>query len=83
MHPIRSFALLTLLVVLGSALAACAPGTPAVTSTQLNLYGFPEYIPEKLIDGFERETAITVHYETYSTNEEMLAGIRPNLANMI
>ena len=74
MHPLRSFALLMLLAIFGGALAACAPST--VTSTELNLYGFPEYIPEKLIDEFERETEITVNYATYSTNEEMLAGLQ-------
>lgn len=40
---------------------------------ELLLFGWSEYIPEAVIDGFKKETGITVHYETYASNEEMLS----------
>jgi spermidine/putrescine transport system substrate-binding protein len=49
------------------ALAAQKPGK------DLTLFGWSEYIPEAVIDGFSKETGITVHYETYASNEEMLS----------
>lgn len=67
---------LLLFVILINSLAACAPKGPTVTSTELNLYGFSEYVPEDVISGFEQATGIMVNYETYSTNEELLAGLK-------
>lgn len=75
MHK-RLLALSLLLVLFSGTLAACAPKTPEVTSTELNLYGFTEYVPEEVIAGFEKDTGIKVNYQTYSTNEEMLAGLK-------
>lgn len=64
------------LVILALMLSSCAPSAPAVTSSELNLYAFSEYVPEALIAGYERETGVKVNLETYATNEEMLAGLR-------
>lgn len=64
------------LVILAVMVASCAPPTVAVTSSELNLYAFSEYIPDALIAGYERETGVKVNLETYATNEEMLAGLR-------
>ncbi len=72
MYKIRSISCLIMLVLL---ISACAPSAPAVMSTELNVYGFSEYIPEELIAGFEKETGVKINYETYATNEEMLAGL--------
>ncbi|MGB7295340.1 MAG: spermidine/putrescine ABC transporter substrate-binding protein, partial [Candidatus Aminicenantales bacterium] len=47
------------------------PG-PEVTSKELNLLGWTEYVPEGLIKGFEAEFGVTVTYDAYSSNEEML-----------
>lgn len=66
------------LVLLSGMLSACAPKTPDTASKELNLYGFSEYIPEDLINGFEEETGVTVNYESYATNEEMLEGLKNN-----
>lgn len=63
------FAILTL------AIASCAPSTPAVTSSELNLYAFSEFVPAALIAGFEQETGVKINLDTYATNEEMLAGL--------
>jgi spermidine/putrescine transport system substrate-binding protein len=55
-----------------AATAALAP----VTSKELNLYGWSEYIPEALIKGFEQEYGVQVHYDAYSSNEEMVAKLQ-------
>jgi spermidine/putrescine transport system substrate-binding protein len=41
--------------------------------TELNLFAWSEYVPQGVIDGFTKETGIRVNYETYASNEEMLA----------
>jgi len=40
---------------------------------QLNLFGWSEYVPQAVIDGFTAETGVKVNYETYASGEEMLA----------
>ena len=52
---------LCLLLALGL-LTACVgvSASPNLTSTQLNLYGFSEYVPADLMAGFETEDAIGV-----------------------
>jgi spermidine/putrescine-binding protein len=44
-----------------------------VTSTELNLFVWTEYIPQEMIDCFEEKYGVTVNREEYSTNEEMYA----------
>jgi spermidine/putrescine transport system substrate-binding protein len=63
-RPIRRFAgALALVVGLGgSALAE-----------ELNLFAWSEYVPQAVLDGFTEETKIQVNYESYASNEEMLA----------
>jgi spermidine/putrescine transport system substrate-binding protein len=39
----------------------------------LNLFAWSEYVPQAVIDGFTKETGIQVNYESYASNEEMLA----------
>ena len=58
-----------------SVLAACALVAVAVSSAkeELNLFGWSEYIPQDVIDGFTKETGIKVNFETFASNEEMLA----------
>lgn len=40
---------------------------------RLNLYAWSEYVPQTVIDAFEKETGVRVSMETFSSNEEMLA----------
>jgi spermidine/putrescine transport system substrate-binding protein len=40
---------------------------------ELNLFAWSEYVPQSVIDGFTAETGIPVNYETYASNEELLA----------
>jgi spermidine/putrescine transport system substrate-binding protein len=40
---------------------------------EINLFAWSEYVPQAVIDGFTEQTGIRVNYETYASNEEMLA----------
>ena len=59
--------------------AAAAPAAAAKAEEakplpkELNLFAWSEYVPQGVIDGFQKETGIKVNYETYASNEEMLA----------
>ncbi len=46
------------------------------TSTELNLYGWSDYVPQQLLDDFTAQYGIKVNYDTYSSNEEMLAKLQ-------
>jgi spermidine/putrescine-binding protein len=57
--------------------ATAAPAQPAApTSKELNLYGWSDYVPQQLLDDFTAKYGIKVNYDTYSSNEEMLAKIQ-------
>lgn len=48
-------------------------GSTGLTAAELNLFGWSEYVPQDVLDGFTRETGIKVNFETYASNEEMLS----------
>jgi spermidine/putrescine-binding protein len=48
----------------------------APTSKTLNLYAWSDYVPQQLLDDFTAKYGITVNYDTYSSNEEMLAKLQ-------
>src|SRR5262245_63542567 len=54
---------------------------PASAAEELNLFAWSEYGPQSLLDGFTQETGIPVNYETYASNEEMLAKLVSGAAN--
>jgi spermidine/putrescine transport system substrate-binding protein len=64
-----------LLAALVSSFAAGAAG-----AAELNLFAWSEYIPQSVLDGFTKETGIEVNYETYASNEEMLAKLMSGAA---
>ena len=49
--------------------AAAAPAEEKV----LNIYNWPDYVPEGMIAAFEQETGIKVNYDTFETNEALHA----------
>jgi len=53
--------------------AALAAVLPARAAQELNLFGWSEYVPQAVLDGFTKETGIKVNFETYSSNEELLS----------
>jgi len=56
---------------LAAVLAGCTSSSEP--PNEINLFAWSEYVPQSVIDGFTKETGITVNYETYASNEEMLA----------
>ena len=47
-----------------------------VTSKELNIYAWSEYIPQELLDAFAKEYKVKVNYDTYASNEELLAKLQ-------
>ena len=75
---------LLLATVAVAALAACgkkeepvaqAPAAAPVAAEEkvLNIYNWPDYIPDGMIAAFEQETGIEVNYDTFETNEALHA----------
>jgi len=53
---------------------ACLLGASGLhAASELNLFGWSEYVPQAVLDGFTKETGIKVNFETYGSNEEMLS----------
>ena len=56
------------------AAAPAAPAGPVLDDEKvLNIYNWPDYIPENLIAEFEKATGIKVNYDTFETNEALNA----------
>jgi putrescine transport system substrate-binding protein len=55
--------------------AASAPAAVAVNAEEkvLNIYNWPDYVPEGMIAAFEKESGIKVNYDTFETNEALHA----------
>jgi spermidine/putrescine-binding protein len=66
-----------------TAASACPEPNPRleVTSTEVNLFVWTEYIPQHTIDCFEEVYGITVNKDEYSSNEEMYAKLSAGGAN--
>jgi spermidine/putrescine transport system substrate-binding protein len=64
-----------------SAAAEPAAGSAAVDrsrlDTELFFYNWGDYIDEEILEDFKNEFGVTVNLDTYDTNEDMLAKIRP------
>ena len=71
----KPYRLMFLILTLGILLAACG-GTPAQESKELNLFAWSEYVPQALLDEFTKETGIKINYDTYSSNEELMAKLQ-------
>jgi len=57
------------LLALGALLVAARFSAAA----EVNLFGWSEYVPQEVLDGFTAETGIKVNFETYASNEELLS----------
>jgi putrescine transport system substrate-binding protein len=56
------------------AAAPAAPAGPVLDDEKvLNIYNWPDYVPEGMIAAFEQETGIKVNYDTFETNESLHA----------
>jgi spermidine/putrescine transport system substrate-binding protein len=86
----KAYKIASIIFLCGILLSACAspattPAATAVpsggetgglTSKTLNLYGWSDYVPQQLLDDFTAKTGVKVNYDTYSSNEEMLAKLQ-------
>jgi len=53
---------------------AAAPALPVNAEEKvLNIYNWPDYVPEGMMAAFEKETGIKVNYDTFETNEALHA----------
>jgi spermidine/putrescine transport system substrate-binding protein len=65
---------------IAGALVALGLAAPAAAE-ELNLFAWSEYVPQSVLDSFTKETGIQVNYETYASNEEMLAKLMSGAAS--
>ena len=68
----KTHRLIIFMIIIALLLVACG----GQKSTEVNLYAWSEYIPQALLDGFTQKTGIKVNYDTYSSNEELLAKLQ-------
>lgn len=53
---------------------ASAPAEPVNSEEKvLNIYNWPDYVPDGMVAEFEKETGIKVNYDTFETNEALQA----------
>ena len=67
-HPLRRT-----LLAFGLATAAFAAAAQDTEPKVLNIYNWSDYIADDTIRNFEKETGITVHYDSYDSNEVLQA----------
>jgi spermidine/putrescine-binding protein len=70
----KVFRIAIVVVLVAGMLAACGSG--GSNAKVLNLYAWSEYVPQGLLDDFAQQTGINVNYDTYSSNEELLAKLQ-------
>ncbi len=58
------------------ALAVVPSNAWASAPREVFFFNWTEYLPDKVIQKFEKETGIKVHYSTYDSNEHMYAKIK-------
>jgi len=75
----KPYRVVSILVVVAVFLAACTGASHSQTvptSKELNLYAWSDYVPDQLLSDFTAKYGIKVNYDTYSSNEEMLAKLQ-------
>ena len=78
----RIMALLASLVLAAVSVTGCGAGTDskAAGAGELNLFVWTEYLPDSVVEKFQKETGIKVNVSTYSSNEDMLAKVKSETA---
>ena len=70
----KIYRITTLFILVAMLVAACS--SRGGSSKVLNLYAWSEYVPQTMLDNFTQQTGIKVNYDTYSSNEELLAKLQ-------
>ncbi len=55
-------------------------GKKSASNGELNIFTWTEYVPESVIEDFEKEYGIKVNWTTFSSNEDMLAKVKTESA---
>lgn len=79
----RLLAALVSLSLVAMSLTGCGSSGSGGASTdggELNLFVWTEYLPDAVVEKFEKETGIKVNVSTYSSNEDMLAKVKSETA---
>jgi len=66
------------IVALLAALFLTSCSKKSTPAAELNLFAWSEYVPQEVIDGFQKETGIKVNYEAYDSNEAMITKLSQN-----
>lgn len=68
--------MLLVISVMLAMLSGCSSSNSTAPAGELNLYIWTEYLPQAVIDSFEKEYNIKVNVTMFSSNEEMLSKVK-------
>ena len=72
----KMLSLIVITAMLLTILAGCGSKSSEGKNGELNIFIWTEYVPDSVIEKFEKETGIKVNVSTYSSNEDMLAKVK-------
>ena len=72
----KLLSLIVITAMLVTMLAGCGSKSSEGKNGELNIFIWTEYVPDSVIEKFEKETGIKVNVSTYSSNEDMLAKVK-------
>ena len=72
----KMLSLIVITAMLVTMLAGCGSKSSEGKNGELNIFILTEYVPDSVIEKFEKETGIKVNVSTYSSNEDMLAKVK-------
>lgn len=70
---IKKILLLSLCLIINVSLLV---GCDNSNKKEINIFNWTEYIPQNVLDDFEKEYGIKVNYSNYSSNDELLAKLK-------
>lgn len=72
----KMLSLIVITAMLVTMLTGCGSKSSEGKNGELNIFIWTEYVPDSVIEKFEKETGIKVNVSTYSSNEDMLAKVK-------
>ena len=72
----KMLSLIVITAMLVTMLDGCGSKSSEGKNGELNIFIWTEYVPDSVIEKFEKETGIKVNVSTYSSNEDMLAKVK-------